>query len=423
MRYLAFAFVLIFFWGCDYFPWEEPGCLEAAEYELSLFARAPNCSEEVEYFIREASEGVLEPHSYWYPMGEYEGVILNVEGRRIEVEFRGEPRTLVWPRSLPFPIEVGDQVRVEVDEGSTTLHFELGALAFHSEVGFAPPPPRGQRVGSHGVRWDEGCVSTYGPTMDLLVGDQRIVPGEAAKIDGWLVMNLGAVAIPMSEYCGMVAEGHFWGRWIAEKHAEVEYCVPEPPIGPACSEEIAAANLEGAAHELTTDHLPAGEYRVVELGDDGFAFADEEEVSRSFSWPGPLPIEIEEGDPLLLEHRGDWKILTLPRGELAFASTFALGFAPPEVSPDEKDFILYVKGCVLDGDFSAPGVRIDGEADKAILFPGQEAKVGAWTYRLLFAEERGPKECYSQWGTMVVEGMGRGTLLAHRSLEPAEDTE
>lgn len=403
------------------------GCPLPCEYDDEPERLAPErtCSEHVETAIGTFQEARWHLFEFFAkrPFGQKNrGKVVEVEGRRVDVLFRGERQSLLWPNALPFAIEPGEMVFAESDESSTTLSFAKGKLALHAGRDFARP--RSMTFATNDVRWEEGCNSWYGRTLDLVVGEARIPPGESAEVQGWTVRNLGATLEEGETHCNFVTEGIYQGAWIAESTEPFERCFGREPPDRACSEAIVAANASGERHDFGIARLSPGAHRVLAVEANGLLLVRQDEPEGSslhIRWPGQLPVAAEEGESVEVEFRDGWHLLTLPRGQLAIASVRDFSFEPPAFAPDGSFGILPMEGCNLDGSFAAMGLRLEAAEGEKVLYPGDEARIGAWTFRVLYAKERGPIECHSPEGIIVGEGLGEGALIAYRSLDTIDE--
>lgn len=375
------------------------------------------CSASVEDTLHEIHQSKKMPVQFQpsLPIGDHYGTVTALDSKRIEIDFGETSGELRWPNALPFTIEPGEEMVLQVDQESTTLFFEQGALAFHAGSGEAPPTSEGLRLGSREVRWETGCSSSLGTSLSLVVGEKLVPAGSAAEQWGWRVRNLGAFS---QEGCAPL-EDFYLGAWIAES-TEIRYqCVGPPSPKEACSEEIRAANETGKQHDFGVGALREGSYLVELRESDGFIFRDQKNQSiHKLQWPEALPVEFAEGDELTVALHNGWNVFRFPRGALAFALSRDFFFEPPLLSPDRKAYLRTVTGCALGERLRAPGVSFSGGND--FILPGEEIEHGEWTYRLLFAWEAANVSCSK--GSVSLgeyEGRGEGAIIAHQILAHA----
>lgn len=410
-----FPIVAIAFTACV-FPWGE--CLDEDSASSGPEAR---CSPEVSRALRvldDAHRGLWEFLPHW-PPGEVSGEVISADERRLQIGIEGELRTLTWPHELPFAVDVGEPVAIRVGHESVTLLFEGGTLSYHAGAGFSGPGE--VHIGELAVQWESdeyGCASDRGAALNLLVGETRIAPGERRTIREWTFTNLGAFSTAGEERCGTVVEGSYVGAWMAERPNGVQECFGPPMQGEPCGESVAAL-LQGEAFAPESWTAHEGPYTVSEVEEDSFRLfpaGPHDDAMRTFRWPGPLPIPMLQGDTVEVERRDDWLVLRFPTGRLAFFSDAGFTFEPPTRGLDETTSIALADRCVLDEHRSSVSIQLQLEAMEPVqLWPGMEAPGGDyWFYRFVYAEERSPLECHSPEGVLLIEGSGRGTIVAYR---------
>lgn len=396
--------------GCNLMPWDaDSACMKETFTPISMGER---CGQEVEealeeLFFSDGPPATLEPA---LGLGDHLGEVVAVEPKRVELEVGEERASLRWPRPLPVDVEPGEELLVQVDEQSVTVFFEQGALAFHGGAAGALPRPGEQRIGSSKARWQTGCTeSLFGTTFDLLVDDHRIAPGEEATVRGWRVENLGAAFD--ADGCGPVEGSPYRSAWIAETSEARYECVNYKTSAPACSEAIVAANEAGERHSFRMGEIGEGRKVVRDVRPDGF------NLGVDVRWPGPLPIQIEEGELVEVAHLGTWIVFQFPRGNLAVhREPFNFTFAPPVTTPDGAAQLRRNIDCELDGGRYAPSIGT--EAGDAFAFPGESLTVGGWTLRLLYAWEIGGAECRKGEEILFVsEGSSQSVIVAHQVLD------
>lgn len=412
MRWFLLLLACAWWSACNFLPWAEPECMERSPQRL---AAGPFCDHEVESAMS-FPEIQMEHMKRWEFPPEALAVVTEVEGGRVQVRHERLGRTILWPNPLPFPVEVGETVVIQADPTSTTLYFEQGALAFHAVLEGRWDPRERQRIGSLEAHWEQGCVATDGQTLDLVVGGERIRPGESAEVQGWRVKNFGALAGGVAACDGETMSPHR-AFWIAESTEEGLKCDRSPPPSTVCDEALVAANTRGQTLRpgFSGGNVRPGEHRVLGVHDEGFSFSRPDDPTiLHFTWSGPLPFEVEEGDLLVVDRRDLWDVLTLPGGELAVANLVGFTLSVPSGSPDFMQQMWAVEGCGVDGAYAIHGVGFRDE--EAVLMPGEELTVGDWTYSLLSTKQIGGGDCRQGPRTlMIVEGMAEGRLIAYRS--------
>lgn len=367
-----------------------------------------NCPEAVEEAIGAVVPGtsVLFEPSPREASGEHLGRVLQSGERRLVLELLGEERLLLWPEPLPFVVKTRREFLAQIDESSVTLFFQEGALAFFHEE---REEPRGaMRIGELEARWERGCDSRWGPSLNLAVGEVVLAPGETAEVGTWRVRHLGAVDGPL---VGCAAYG-FQAAWYATSTKERYFCESTAPTQP-CEP---GTSFPGMHHDFGVDGITPGAHEVVSVAFRGFTLREAGSGSTAeFRWPTLLPVRVFAGDEVVVEDRNGWRVLSLPSGEFAvFRDTADSRFSAPPLGPDGTTPIHPVYQCRGDDGTAVMGVVVGEGPDEIRLAPGLAGRVGGWTYHLVFGWEGLEESCYK--GERLyrhVDGQdGGGVILA-----------
>lgn len=402
------------------------GCASGGDSQCATEDEIPACSHETERALETfplSLERLLAFQPPWHGQ-RYRGQVVAVEAERVTMELLGEPHHLHWPTDLPFAIAPGEDVVVEQKEGTSYLHFHQGALAYR-----VADPSKGsvheeQRLRDLMIRTTGSCSSSLGVVAELDVGSSRLAPGESVELDGWRIHYLGGVSSPCSGTNDR-------GVWIADTKKERFHCEfpaydwqPEEP----CSEEVLqrATREHDFGDRSLVGGYPEGTYRITAVDAEGFQFTGGENGTvQELRWPGPLPIDVSEGDSVDVQKQGSWNVLSLPGGQVAFVLVHVLAEGGLKWLHDGSQ-LQVVPQCTMD---NAPdllgrgktiwGARFQGGGGEFILRPGDEVQAGEWTYRVLSLVHF--EWAYCTIGTIsgYTDGFGlSGILVAHRRLEP-----
>lgn len=423
---MALVVVSGIFGGCGLFPEPALKCEPSTHSSSSAHLECSHETEEAAVSFRAALHHLLafQPPEYG---SDYRGQVVGVDGQRITMELLGERRPLHWPRPLPFTIEPGEDVVIEQSGTSTKLLFASGALAYHADEAFRPMAEE-QWLRSIEMRAERGCTSSLGTTVDLVLASERIPTGGSAEVDGWHIRNLGGFLDAGG--CGS-PEGRFQGAWIAETTEERFECFFPSWEVEACGSGILAANQRGSAHDFGTwdSYFPvAGRYRILSKDSEVIRFLiEEKDFVQKLRWPGPLPIDVSDGDIFELQKQGSWNVLTFPRGQIALASERAI-WEIGSRSLDGAASMFLVPHCTMgkDPDLFGRGtvvlrLQFQTDTEEIVLLPGEQKHVGDWTYRLLHGARFQGATCTIGQTEGILEAGESGALVAYRHLDPTDE--
>lgn len=171
-------------------------------------------------------------------------------------------------------------------------------------------------------------------------------------------------------------------------------------------------------HDFGITEVQAAEYRVVSASDEGLEAESDDGHSIALAWPGPFPFEIEAEQTMAFSLEGPWLRMTFPSGELAFTLDEEGHFFEGGPLLDDAGHIEVEGGCSLDEENRAVGVRLRSGTEEADFYSGDEAVLGGWTYRSIFAVEVGELVCVEGehvW-QQPDDAMRLVRLIGHRAL-------
>ena len=109
----------------------------------------------------------------------------------------------------------------------------------------------------------------------------------------------------------------------------------------------------------------------------------------TIDWPGELPFDVEVGDIFEFEYEERWVVITLPGGQFARVVDLGTVLQPDFRLVDGIGTVEHDRGCSWREHMRILSATLRSQGDEAVLLPGEEAKVGEWTYRMQLSVEAG----------------------------------